>query len=136
MRGWGVVAGLLAALIVGCGGSGTKRTATLSILGGSGNLNAVACGKQEAFEDYAAPAQVRYTGAVSPAPSGRYKVKVKLKACRGGAFVDSTSQKIVGQASGRFDGVIAVPESGSYSIDARLEGDTAAQSPKVYLQVK
>src|SRR5438067_3841 len=61
------------------GSSGGGRGVTLSLLGGTGNLNAVACGKQEPFEDYSAPAQVRYTGTVSPAPApGRWKVKLKL----------------------------------------------------------
>src|SRR5437868_3648643 len=72
---------ILALAATACGGSG-KRTTVLSLGGGSGNLNAVACGKQEAFEDYGAPAQVKYTGTVSPAPKGRWKVKVKLKVCR------------------------------------------------------
>jgi hypothetical protein len=135
MRGRSVVVGLLATLvIVGCGSSSTRRTVTLTLVGGSANQNAVACGKQEAFERYTAPAQVRYTGTVSPAPSGRWKVKVKLKVCRGSSFVDAGSQKIVGQAGGRFDGVMPVSERGSYSLRATLEGSGRPESQKVYLQ--
>jgi hypothetical protein len=126
---------LISLLAVACGGS-SKHTTVLSLSGGSGNLNAVACGKQEAFEDYAAPAQVKYTGTVSPAPKGRWKVKVKLKQCRGSAFADSTSQKIVGQPGGRFDGIMPVPSAGSYSLEAHLEADGEPESEKVYLQVK
>jgi hypothetical protein len=126
---------VLALFAVACGGSG-KRHTTVSLSGSSGNLNAVACGKQEPFEHYAAPAQVHYTGNVSPAPSGRWKVKVKLKQCRGGSFVDATSQKIVGQAGGRFDGVFAVTAPGSYSVEAKFEGSNSPESDKVYLQVK
>jgi hypothetical protein len=126
---------ILALAATACGGSG-KRTTVLSLSGGSGNLNAVACGKQEAFEDYAAPAQVKYTGTVSPAPKGRWKVKVKLKVCRGSAFADSTTQKLVGQPGGRFDGVIPVPSAGSYSLEAHFEGGSSPESEKVYLQVK
>jgi hypothetical protein len=135
MRGRSVVLGLCATAIVGCGSSSTKRTVTLSVLGGSSNQNAVACGKQEAFERYRAPAEVRYTGMVSPAPSGRFKVKLKLKVCSGGGFVDAASQKIVGQPSGRFDGVMTVSNAGSYSLRATLEGSSRPQSQKVYLQV-
>jgi hypothetical protein len=131
-----VVVGLVATLvIVGCGSSSPKPTVTLSLAGGSSNQNAVACGKQEAFEQYTAPAQVHYTGTVSPAPSGRWKVKVKLKLCRGGSFSDFSSQKIVGQSGGRFDGVLPVSERGSYSIRATLEGSGRPQSEKVYLEV-
>jgi hypothetical protein len=126
---------ILALAAAACGGAG-KRTTVLSLSGGSGNLNAVACGKQEPFEDYAAPAQVRFSGTVSPAPKGRWKVKVKLKACRGSAFADSTTQKLVGQPGGRFDGVMPVPTAGSYSLEAHFEGGSSPESEKVYLQVK
>ena len=108
---------------------------TLSVSGAKGNLNATACGKQEAFYDYGAPAQVRYSGTVSPAPSGRWKIKIKLKRCVGSSFTDADSQKIVGQNDGRFDGVFPVPAKGSYSLRARLEGHGQPQSQKVYVQV-
>jgi hypothetical protein len=113
------------------GGSGVS----LSVAGAAGNLNATACGKQEAFYRYAAPAQIRYSGTVSPAPSGRWKVKVKLKRCAGGSFVDADSQKIVGQNDGRFDGVFPVPAKGAYSLRARLESGTRPESSKLYVQV-
>jgi hypothetical protein len=110
---------------------------TLSVAGSSGNLNATACGKQEPFEHYSAPAQVRYTGMVSPAPSARWKVKLKLKICRGGGFVDAGSQKIVGEPSGRFDGVFPIAKAGSYSLRAKLEGSGGnPESPKIYLQLQ
>jgi hypothetical protein len=79
---------------------------------------------------------VKYTGQVSPAPSGRWKVKVKLKLCSGSSFVEVTSQKIVGQPSGRFDGLFPVNKAGYYSMRAELEGQTPKpQSPKLYLKV-
>jgi len=160
MRGWSVVAGLLATLMVGCGSSsstssrtssaasGTTSTSgqagtavsassgvSLSITGGTGNLNAVACGKQEPFEHYTTPAQVHYSGTVTPAPSGRWKVKVKLKVCNGKSFVDAASQKIVGQPSGQFDGIFPVLKAGSYSLRATVEGGSRPESPKLYLQL-
>ncbi len=109
---------------------------TLSISGAKGNLNATACGKQEAFFDYGAPAQVSYSGTVSPAPSGRWKIKVKLKRCVSGTFEDADSQKIVGQNDGHFSGIFPVPGKGAYSLRARLEGHGQPESPKVYLQVQ
>lgn len=127
---------LLALLLAACGGAKQRQT-TIALTGSNGNLNDVACGKQEPFEHYDAPAVVRYTGSVSPAPSGRWKVKVKLKQCRGGSFVEASSQKIVGQAGGRFDGVFAVTAQGSYSVEAKFEGSSnSPESEKVYLQVK
>ncbi len=137
MRGACVLlAGALIAPLAGCGSSsGSSRSVTLSVLGGTGNQNAVACNKQEAFEQYTSPAQVQYTGNVSPAPSGRWKVKLSLKVCRSGSTVDLSTQKIVGQSSGRFDGTISVAEAGFYSLRAKLE-PSGPYSPKVYLQVR
>lgn len=119
----------------GGGSASSGSGVTLSVSGAKGNLNATACGKQEAFYDYTAPAQVSYSGTVSPAPSGRWKVKVKLKRCVGGSFTDADSQKIVGQNDGHFSGVFPVPAKGSYSLRARLEGHGQPESPKVYIKV-
>jgi hypothetical protein len=146
------VVGLLGVVVAGCGSSSKSSSAsssasssgsasgasgvTLSVLGSSGNLNTTACGKQEPFEHYTAPAQVRYTGMVSPAPSGRWKVKVKLKLCNGKAFVDAGSQKIVGQPTGRYDGLFPVDRVGYYSLRATLEGNGRPESPKIYLQAR
>jgi hypothetical protein len=146
MLGRLVAIGAALTLLGGCGSSSSSSSkssasssgngVTLTVSGASGNLNATACGKQEAFYDYAAPAQVSYSGTVSPAPSGRWKVKVKLKRCVGGSFTDADSQKIVGQNDGHFSGVFPVPAKGSYSLRARLEGHGQPQSEKVYLQVQ
>ena len=135
-------------LLAGCGSSSSSSKSssggasssgggvTLSVSGAKGNLNATACGKQEAFFDYSAPAQVSYSGTVSPVPSGRWKIKIKLKRCVGNAFTDVDSQKIVGQNDGRFSGVFPVPAKGAYSLRARLEGHGQPESPKVYVQVQ
>jgi hypothetical protein len=146
MLGRLVAIGAALTLLGGCGSSSSSSSkssasssgngVTLTVSGASGNLNATACGKQEAFYDYAAPAQVSYSGTVSPAPSGRWKVKVKLKRCVGGSFTDADSQKIVGQNDGHFSGVFPVPAKGSYSLRARLEGHGQPESEKVYLQVQ
>src|SRR5947209_9840781 len=120
MLGRIVGAGVCAALLVGCGSSSSSSSSgassgqgvTMTVGGGTGNLNAVECGKQEAFEHYDFPAQVTYRGTVSPAPSGRWKVKLKLKRCKGSSFVDADSQKIVGQTNGQFSGVFVISERG------------------------
>jgi hypothetical protein len=139
---------VVAALLSACGSSSSSKstsstasssggtTVALQLLGGTENLNATACGKQEPFERYSAPAQVRYTGMVTPAPRGRWKVKLKLKLCNGKSFLDTASQKIVGQPSGRFDGVLPVAKRGYYSLRAELEGvSPKPESPKLYLKV-
>jgi hypothetical protein len=138
-----LAAGACAALLAGCGSSSSSSSSpassvqavTLSVGGGTGNLNGVECRKQEAFEHYDFPAQVTYSGSVSPAPSGRWKVKLKLKRCNGSSFVDTDSQKIVGQSSGQFSGVFVISKHGAFSLRATLEGGKRPQSQKVYLRV-
>jgi hypothetical protein len=125
--------------IAGCGGGGgTNRSITMQISGSAQNLNQTACGKQEPFAIYpSAPARVPYSGTVSPAPSGRWKVKVKLKRCTpGGDFQDvAGEQKIIGQPGGKFSGEFPVPEKGLYSMRAKFQGDNQPQSDKLYLKV-
>jgi hypothetical protein len=139
-----LAAGVCAALLVGCGSSSSSSSSssassgqavTLSVGGGTGNLNGVECRKQAAFEHYDFPAQVTYSGTVSPAPSGRWKVKLKLKRCNGSSFVDADSQKIVGQSNGQFSGVFVISKQGAFSLRATLEGGKRPQSQKVYLRV-
>ncbi|HEX3316860.1 MAG TPA: hypothetical protein VHR88_02510 [Solirubrobacteraceae bacterium] len=131
------ILGAAAVLVAGCGG-GTNRKITLQLSGSDQNLNMTACNKQESFQVYSrAPATVPYSGAVSPAPSGRWKVKVKLKRCApGGNFQDvSGEQKIVGQPGGKYSGQIQVPETGAYSVRAKFQSDNKPQSDKLYLKV-
>jgi len=123
-------------LLAGCGGGKTTEHAvTLDLKGAAGNRNATECGKTEPFSLYPRPGSIAYSGTVSPAPDGRWKVKVKIKRCTGGRFVESTSQKIVGQPSGLFDGALPVSEPGAYSIRARLSKGGSGQSQKLYLKV-
>jgi len=139
-RLWSIGALAASAIVIaGCGGGGgTNRSVTLQISGSSQNLNQTACGKQEPFAIYpSAPARVPYSGTVSPAPDGRWKVKVKLKRCSpGGDFQDEAGeQKVVGQPGGKFSGEFPVPEKGLYSIRARFQGGNRPQSDKLYLKV-
>jgi hypothetical protein len=141
MRKLWILAALAATSIAvaGCGGGGgSDRKVTLTLGGAASNLNQTACAKQEPFSQYpSAPAKVPYSGTVSPAPDGRWKVKLKLKRCgAGGNFQDvSGEQKIVGLPGGKFSGVFPVPESGFYSLRARYQGDNRPESEKVYLHV-
>lgn len=128
---------LLAAVpvVAGCGGGSAKRNVTLQLTGAAGNQNFTACAKQEAFFLYSGPAQVRFTGEVKPAPGGRWKVKVKVKQCSSGKFVDVTSQKLVGQSSGRYDGSIPIAEKGYYYARAQLQAGDKTRSENQYFRV-
>jgi hypothetical protein len=139
MRRQWIAAATAVALIAlaGCGG-GTDRKINLQVGGSTRNVNATACGKTEPFQIYPkAPARIPYSGTVSPAPDGRWKVKVKLKRCApGGDFQDvAGEQKIVGQPGGKFSGEFPIGEAGSYSIRAKFQGDNKPQSDKLYVKV-
>jgi len=125
----------VAVAVAGCGGEDKKVSMTLS--GGTGNENRTECAKQAPFEIFRdAPADVRYSGRVQPAPDGRFKIKVKLKRCRGNEYVDTAEQKIVGLPGGRFQGRFPIAEGGAYFLRAQLQGgDTKPRSEKLYVFV-
>jgi hypothetical protein len=129
-----------AALVAGCGGGGDDGGGSASIAvalsGGQGNRNATACGKQEAFEQYTTRGEVVYAGRVDPAPDGRWKVKVKIKKCNGSEFVESSSQKIVGQPDGRYEGAFRDIGKGDYFLRARYQDGDQPETEKFYFQVK
>jgi hypothetical protein len=61
-----------------------------------------------------------FSGTVTPVPSARWKVKIKVKVCRGGGFVDFTKLDVaVDKHHGRFSGTLAAFPAGAY--DARAE---------------
>ena len=126
-----------AALAAGCGGDdGGSASIQVALSGGQGNRNAEACGKQEAFEQYTTADEVVYAGRVDPAPDGRWKVKVKIKKCNGSEFVESSSQKIVGQPDGRYEGAFRDIGKGDYFLRARYQGGKQPETEKYYFQVK
>src|SRR3954465_3521257 len=125
-----------AALVAGCGGGGDSTSIDAALSGGQGNRNATACGKQEPFEQYTTRDEVVYSGRVDPAPDGRWKVKGKIKKCNGGEFVESNSQKIVGQPGGRYEGAFRDIAKGDYFLRARYQGGEQPETEKYYFQVK
>jgi hypothetical protein len=127
-----------AVLVAGCGGGddGGSPSIAVSLSGGQGNRNAEACGKQEAFEQYTTRDEVVYAGRVDPAPGGRWKVKVKIKKCNGKEFVESSSQKIVGQPDGRYEGAFRDIGKGDYFLRARYQDGDRPETEKFYFQVK
>jgi hypothetical protein len=124
-----------AVLLAGCGGGDKDPSVTVSLQGGRGNENATACGKQEPFERYRTSDDVRYAGKVDPAPKGRWKAKIKIKKCSGADFVETSSQKIVGQPGGAFSGAFRDLGPGAYYLRARYQGGGQPESDKLYFQV-
>lgn len=95
-------------------------TVTLALHGG-GSADRRACGAEHHFRTYPAGSVIRYSGTVSPIPTGTWKVKLKIKRCSLGNFVDFA--KLDAQRNrhrGTFGGTFAAPGPGEYEARAEL----------------
>jgi hypothetical protein len=112
-----------------------RYTVTLVVPGGR-DVRARACGIQHHYRVFGAGSTIRYRGVVRPLPARRWKVKVKLKACRGSGF-----EKVVDlqpnehKARGAYDGSFAAPSRGFYFARASLyvAGALRAKSDKRHI---
>jgi len=121
--------GVGAALLGGCGGGAAKTTGTTTPAGpvvvlnlkGGGNVQASACGSTHHYATYRAGTSVEFDGTVRPVPSGRWKVKVKVKVCRGTAFQElSGVTAIEDKHRGSFSGTLPALAPGHYFARASL----------------
>jgi hypothetical protein len=76
-------------------------------LHGGGDAMVSACGETHHYRTYAAGTTIAYTGTVSPIPQARWKVKLQIKICAGGTYIDvmkldATRNKHTGAFSGTF----------------------------------
>jgi hypothetical protein len=93
---------------------------TLTLRGGS-NASLTACGRLHHYRVYEAGTTIRYSGTVTPVPSGHWKVKLKIKVCTGGVFVDMVKvQAIRDKHTGAFAGSFPAPAAGDYEARAEL----------------
>jgi hypothetical protein len=92
----------------------------LTLRGGS-NASLTACGVVHHYRAYAAGTTVSYSGTVTPVPSGHWKVKLKIKVCSGGAFVDLIKVEATrDKHTGAFAGSFPAPAAGDYEARAEL----------------
>ncbi|HEX8977345.1 MAG TPA: hypothetical protein VF781_12590 [Solirubrobacteraceae bacterium] len=112
---------------------GARVPAVTLLLHGGRNATLGACGAEHHFRAYSAGTIVRYTGVVSPIPSGRWKVKLKIKVCTKGRFtevgkIEALRNKHTGAYGGRFQ----APAAGTYEARALLyvNGAESAKSRK------
>jgi len=108
-------------------------------LRGGGNTSTRACGATHHYRTYASGAPVSFVGTVHPVPTGRWKVKLKIKICDGSSFrsfakVDAQRRGSQGAFSGRFP----APPTGRYSIRAELylSGAVVGKSEKRHLATR
>lgn len=103
------------------------------LLHGGRSVSLRACGGEHHYRAYAAGATVRYSGTVSPIPTGRWKVKLKIKVCTGGTFTDAGKiEAMRDEHTGAFTGSFQAPGAGAYEARALLylNGSENAKSRK------
>ncbi|HET9718894.1 MAG TPA: hypothetical protein VFP55_02335 [Solirubrobacteraceae bacterium] len=90
-------------------------------LHGGGNATVTVCGAAHHDKVYPAGSLIHITGVVSPVPPAQWKVKVKIKVCQNGSWVDQSKFQVpVDKATGTFDARFAAPGPGMYAATARL----------------
>ncbi|HET9719824.1 MAG TPA: hypothetical protein VFP55_07090 [Solirubrobacteraceae bacterium] len=96
------------------------------------------CGAQHHDHVYPAGSKIAFSGAVKPVPAARWKVKIKIKVCQGGAYVDVVKLEVpVDKHTGTFSGSWTAPGAGIYEATARLyvNGVETAKSVGRHFQV-
>ena len=138
---------LVAVAAAGCGGSDASRTATRAAGGERVVLNLkaghpqtiTACGAAHHYTAFASGARIEFAGTVTPVPQQRWKVKVKVKVCRSGAFVDLEKVDATrDKHSGAFAGTLPSLARGNYFARAGLYigGRQAARGDKAHFAVR
>jgi hypothetical protein len=138
----------LALGLAGVGGGGTKHASgvpptqlSLELVGGTTAAAIGACGGTHHYTAYAAGSEIAFRGTISPSAhvsNAGWSVKVKLKACTGGAFRASGAQRGTIHAGGRYKASIPAPIAGDYFARAELKrsGELVARSSKQYFEVR
>lgn len=82
---------------------------------------ATACGLQHHQRIYSSGSTIHFSGSVKPVPNAQWKLKIKIKVCQNGTYVDlSKFQVPVDKHTGTFAGSFPAPPAGFYEVTARL----------------
>ena len=143
---------LLVAIAVGAAialsGGGSRRAAggasaaqvSLHLVGAKAEAALSACGRTHHYKIYPAGGTIGFRGTSSlrAGTPAKVKVKVKLKACVGGAFQPAGDAAAAVAADGSFQGNFPAPAAGNYSARAELKqgGALVARSRKRYFEVR
>lgn len=93
----------------------TSYSVSLNLQRGYRNRQLVACGITHHYTFYHHAQHVPFDGYVRPAPGHSFRVKVKVKKCRSGAFKTVFAIHVRGSAStGHFDGRLPLLRRGYY----------------------
>src|SRR3954453_1517004 len=95
-------------------GAAGGTNVSLNLKGGYANHQKVACGDLHHYTYYHKRHRIRFDGRVTPAPSGSWEVKLKLKKGVHGTFKTVHQHHYRGRRRGRFDGSFRRRRSGYY----------------------
>jgi hypothetical protein len=84
------------------------KTVTLRLTSSSGAVIEKVCGVRAAFASYRVEGRVPFSGTVTPAPAGSFKVKAVVKRCFGKSFQVVKTLSARGAAGGSFTGSFPV----------------------------
>lgn len=130
----------LAVALTGGGSSpatgGTAILVSLELKDGSNGGAVSACGVTHHYATFPAGSTIKFRGAIST--RGSWSVKVKLKACSGGAFRPSGGASAKVHAGTTYKGSFPAPIGGYYFARAELDrgGSHVARSDKRYFRVQ
>jgi hypothetical protein len=106
-------------------------------LHGGGDATVTACGETHHDKTYAAGTAIAFSGTVSPIPQARWKVKLQIKICAGGTYIDvmkldATRNKHTGGFSGTFT---ALPRGLYYArVELYVNDSEVSDSDKVHFK--
>jgi hypothetical protein len=110
---------------------------TLNLHGGYANHTVRACGITHHYTYFRPRRTISYSGTVSPAPSGSWQVKLKLKKCVRGRFVTVFQTRVSGRSGGRFSGSFRRSTRGFYFARAYYYGvRPAVRSDKEFFRIR
>ena len=133
----GVGASAFASSGIPAAGAAGGVSATLNLKGGYRNHQEVACGDLHHYTYFHKGGRVKLDGRVTPAPAGKWRVKLKLKRCSHGAFRTVYQHHFKGRSGGRFDGSFRRTQSGHYFARIYYYGVTpTVESDKQQFRIK
>lgn len=111
-------------------------TVNLNVQGGIGNRTLRACGLTHHYTLVHRGRAIKVDGSVGPAPSGSFRIKLKIKRCVNGHFRTVWTGAAVAGTGGAFNGTLPPRKAGFYFVRAYLEGSTIVKSDKQYVRAQ
>jgi hypothetical protein len=130
-----VVLGVAIALAAAVTAGAAAVTVTLNLQGGYANRTLKACGLTHHYTLFHRGRAIGVNGTVSPAPSGAFRVKLKVKQCVRGRFRAVWVGNAQVQPGGAFKGTVPPRRVGSFFARAYYYvGTTTVKSDKQYFK--